>query len=433
MTVSSFHSRAAWLALGAGGCGVLAALLPWLEHWSALAAAALAGLAGAGAALGCVAELRRADLWIARAAEICGAVKRGRFEERATHIGCAGALAPFLSALNDMIDVTDAFVREAGASMEAVSRGVYYRRIAERGLSGQFASQAGVINAATDSMRAKVEAFSELVEGFAANVRGVAADVVGLKSSAEGMAADADDTRKRATAVAAASEQSSASIQTVAAAAEELSSSVQEISRQVADSARISAAAVEDAKRTDATVRGLAAAADRIGDVVKLISEIAGQTNLLALNATIEAARAGEAGKGFAVVAGEVKSLAGQTARATGDIESQVAAIREATRAAVHAIAGIGQTIGRIDGVATAIASAVEEQGAATDEITRTIQQAAEGSREVATNVTAVGDIADQTGNAASVMQGTLRELAGRADALTGEAGRFLVAARKSG
>src|SRR6185437_16204677 len=161
---------------------------------------------------------------------------------------------------------------------------------------------------------------------------------------------------------ASASEQTSANVQTVAASAEEMTSSISEIGRQVTQAATIAKQAVADAQRTNGTVNTLAEAAQKIGQVVQLIQDIASQTNLLALNATIEAARAGEAGKGFAVVASEVKSLANQTAKATEEIAGQIAAIQGATGSVVTAIRGIGGTIGEMSEIATAIASAIEEQ-----------------------------------------------------------------------
>ncbi|MEI9984279.1 MAG: methyl-accepting chemotaxis protein [Aliidongia sp.] len=146
--------------------------------------------------------------------------------------------------------------------------------------------------------------------------------------------------------------------------------------------------------RTNETVEGLAVAAQRIGEVVRLISDIASQTNLLALNATIEAARAGEAGKGFAVVASEVKSLANQTAKATEEISAQIAAMQKVSSEAVSAIKGIGTTIGRIDEIVSVIADAVRQQGSATDEIARNVQQAAAGTQDVAQNIGGVTEAA---------------------------------------
>jgi methyl-accepting chemotaxis protein len=223
-----------------------------------------------------------------------------------------------------------------------------------------------------------------------------------LHSSAQSMVTSAKETSDQSTAVAAASEEVTANVQTVAAAAEQLSGSVNEISRQVAESTRISAEAVAETERSNEVVQSLSQAAQKIGEVVKIISDIAGQTNLLALNATIEAARAGEAGKGFAVVASEVKSLAKQTAGATGDIASQVANIQSSTNDAVESITGVGSTINKINDIIGTISAAVEEQGAATTEISRNVQEAASGTQEVTSNITKVSSNADESGNAAS-------------------------------
>ncbi len=163
----------------------------------------------------------------------------------------------------------------------------------------------------------------------------------------------------------------------------------------------IASRAVNQAQETDGTVQGLAKTANRIGEVVGLINDIASQTNLLALNATIEAARAGEAGRGFAVVASEVKSLASQTAKATDDISEQIADIQKVANEAIEAIKSIGGIIGEVNEVATAIAAAVEEQGAATQEITRSTQQAADGTRNVSDNIAGVSADADAAGAAA--------------------------------
>jgi len=205
-----------------------------------------------------------------------------------------------------------------------------------------------------------------------------------------------------------------------------LSASINEISRQVAESTNIAGEAVAQAEQTNAGVQALADAAQRIGDVVKLISGIAEQTNLLALNATIEAARAGEAGKGFAVVASEVKSLATQTAKATEEITAQVAAIQGATGASVQAIQAIGQTISRVNHIAAAIAAAVEEQGAATQEIARNVQQAAAGTAEVSGHIASVSQAAGETGVAAGEVLGSAKGLARLSDALRDDVDRFV-------
>src|SRR3984885_6893345 len=181
-----------------------------------------------------------------------------------------------------------------------------------------------------------------------------------MHATAGSMAATAEETSVQAAAVAAASEQASANVQTVAAATEQLHGSTNEISRQVTQSAQFASTAVVEADRTNTTIQGLAETAQKIGEVVSLIQNIASQTNLLALNATIEAARAGEAGRGFAVVASEVKALANQTAKATEDISTQIAAIQAETGLAVDAIKAIGGTIRHMNEIASAIAAAGE-------------------------------------------------------------------------
>ena len=182
---------------------------------------------------------------------------------------------------------------------------------------------------------------------------------------------------------------------------------------------------MDEAKDTNEVIRALHDATQKIGEVVKLINDIAGQTNLLALNATIESACAGEAGKGFAVVAAEVKNLANQTAKATEDISAQIAGIQDATKNAVGAIESIGSTITEINHIATAIASAVEQQGAATQEIARNVQQAAAGTGEVSANIAGVNQAAGETGRGADQVLSSAQKLTSEADVLHGEVEKF--------
>ncbi|WPO41512.1 methyl-accepting chemotaxis protein [Tardiphaga sp. 42S5] len=251
-----------------------------------------------------------------------------------------------------------------------------------------------------------------------------------LEASASTLTATAERSQDLATTVAAASEEASTNVQSVASATEEMASSVNEISRQVQESASIANQAVDQARRTNDRVSELASAASRIGDVVELINNIAGQTNLLALNATIEAARAGEAGRGFAVVASEVKALAEQTAKATGEISTQISGIQAATQESVGAIKEIGDTIGRMFEIASTIASAVEEQGAATQEISRNVQQAAQGTMQVSSNITDVQRGASETGSASSQVLSAARSLSSDSTRLKNEVGKFLNSVR---
>ncbi|MBW7964381.1 methyl-accepting chemotaxis protein [Bradyrhizobium sp. BR 10261] len=251
-----------------------------------------------------------------------------------------------------------------------------------------------------------------------------------LEASAGTLTTTATRAQDLSTEVASASQEASANVQAVASATEELSSSVSEIARQVQDSARIAGEAVEQASKTNARVSELSKAAARIGDVVELISTIAGQTNLLALNATIEAARAGEAGRGFAVVASEVKALAEQTAKATGEIAQQVSGIQTATEESVGSIREISGTIERLSEISSAVAAAVEEQGAATQEISRNIQQAAHGTQRVSTNIRDVERGAADTGSASSQVLSAARSLSTDSNRLKTEVAKFIASVK---
>jgi methyl-accepting chemotaxis protein len=251
-----------------------------------------------------------------------------------------------------------------------------------------------------------------------------------LEASAGTLSATAERSQELTTMVASASEEASTNVQSVASATEELSSSVNEISRQVQESARMATDAVGQARATNERVSELTKAAARIGDVVELINTIAEQTNLLALNATIEAARAGEAGRGFAVVASEVKALAEQTSKATGEIGQQITGMQAATQESVGAIKEISGTIERLSEISSTIAAAVEEQGAATQEISRNVQQAAHGTQQVSTNITDVQRGASETGSASAQVLSAAQSLSGDSNRLKLEVGKFLQTVR---
>ena len=275
---------------------------------------------------------------------------------------------------------------------------------------------------------------ARLADTFEAEVGAVVENLAGevemLRRSADGVHDTAGRSGREAAEVAEAASRASGEVGAVAAAAEEMAASITEITRRVAEAAEVAAQAVSEARATDGTVRGLSDSAARIGDVVKLIGDIAGQTNLLALNATIEAARAGEAGRGFAVVAGEVKTLAAQTAKATQEISGQIQQMQAATASAVEAIRGIGATVERTSGIATAIAAAVEEQGATTREIARSAAQVAGGTDTVNAAITSVRAAADETGVAAGAMLSATEALAGQTAILREKSAGFLRAVR---
>jgi methyl-accepting chemotaxis protein len=277
-------------------------------------------------------------------------------------------------------------------------------------------------------------ALNQMVDGFESKVGRLvgmlSSGSTALEATARSLTATADQSNRQAAAVASAAEQASTGLHTVASASEELTASIGEISRQVAQSSKITGKAVDDAKRTDTIVRALAEGAEKIGAVVGLITNIASQTNLLALNATIEAARAGDAGKGFAVVASEVKSLANQTGKATEEIGTQITQIQSATKEAVDAIRGISATIEEVSAIATAIAAAVEEQGLATSEIARTVQQTAQAAQEVTTSINGVSQAASETGAAAGLVLASASDLSTHAERLATEANDFVAGVR---
>jgi methyl-accepting chemotaxis protein len=285
-----------------------------------------------------------------------------------------------------------------------------------------------------EAAEARARRLAQLTQVFETGVAGIVKAVADgsteLRANAQALASTAQQTNQQCQIVSSASEQATGNAQTVSSAAEQLSASIAEISRQVANSAQSTQKAVADAAHTNATVKGLAEAAQKIGQVVTMIQEIAAQTNLLALNATIEAARAGEAGKGFAVVASEVKSLANQTAKATEEIGSQIAAIQQVTGEAVTAIGDIAGTISDINKIATTIASAVEEQGAATQEIARNVQAAASRTQEVSSNIGGVTQAASKTGDAASTLLDAASGLAKQSEELRRQVDEFLAGVR---
>ncbi|WP_316978569.1 methyl-accepting chemotaxis protein [Shumkonia mesophila] len=357
-----------------------------------------------------------------------------------------GALIVLLSRIvsRPLLVMTQAMSRLAGGDLEV--------EVPARGRRDEMGEMAAAVQVFKDNAIEKVKLESEneenqrcaekekrqametMADAFEASVGQVVNQVSSaateMRSSSEAMSATAEEATRQASAVAAASEQASANVQTVASAAEELSSSISEISRQVTQASQIASAAVTEAEQTNVKVQGLAAAAQKIGEVVALITDIAEQTNLLALNATIEAARAGDAGKGFAVVASEVKNLANQTAKATDEIGAQIAGIQSATQEAVAAINSITKTISKINEVNSGVASAVEEQGAATQEIARNVEQAAAGTQEVSANIGGVSQAANETGAAATQIQSTAADLSRQSETLRAEVDKFLANVR---
>ncbi|MGY1828698.1 methyl-accepting chemotaxis protein [Blastococcus sp. SYSU DS0541] len=282
--------------------------------------------------------------------------------------------------------------------------------------------EVGQMAAALDTARTNLR---EVLASVADSATAVAASSEELSASSAQISASAEETSTQSGVVASAAEEVSRSVETVAAGAEQMGASIREISQNAAEASEVAARAVTAAETTTATVAKLGESSAEIGNVVKVITSIAEQTNLLALNATIEAARAGEAGKGFAVVANEVKELAQETAKATEDIARRVLAIQGDTTAAVAAIEEISQIVAQISDRQTTIASAVEEQTATTSEMSRSVQEAAGGTGEIAANITGVSTAADSTTQALTQTRIAVDELSQMAADLRTTVGRF--------
>ena len=293
------------------------------------------------------------------------------------------------------------------------------------------AEQVAAAQRAEQEKRAAMHKLADDFEvGIGGVVDGVSSAASEMESTAQSMSAAAGHASDQATRVATAAEQASSNVQTVAAATEELDSSIAEISRQVQNQTAMAGEAADAAATTDQQVKNLAEQAQAIGEVVELITSIAEQTNLLALNATIEAARAGDAGKGFAVVASEVKNLANQTAKATEQIAGQIRAIQDQTGSTVAAIDLINRKIESMSGISAAVASAVEEQNAATGEIGRNVQEASTGTQEVSGSIVGVSQAAEEAGSGAAQVLASAGRLSEEAGQLSTQVSRFIAGIR---
>lgn len=289
------------------------------------------------------------------------------------------------------------------------------------------AEQAELENQAAARRKKDMEDFTVAFESAVGGIiERVSSSSTSLELAASALSKTASSTRQLSTGVASASEEASASVQSVAAATEEMAATAAEIGRQIEGSSKVAKDAVDQANETDRSMARLAAAADKVGNIVGLITAIAGQTNLLALNATIEAARAGSAGRGFAIVATEVKELATQTANATKDISGHVAEIQLTASTAVTAIKEIMLTISTISERSGAIAAAAEEQGNATLEISRNVQQAAVGAAQVSSGIVEVEAGATETGVASEQVLTSAKSLSADGQRLKQEVGTFL-------
>ncbi|KQX61842.1 methyl-accepting chemotaxis protein [Angustibacter sp. Root456] len=361
-------------------------------------------------------ETQQAEKLLTQGTEFHDGVSRSQ-----TTLAVTVALGVLLALLAGWLlirNIVPRLKRQAQA-LSAVSTGDLTVRVNDDSRD-EIGAMAAALNTATASVGTVVQAIRD-------NATDLASAAAQMSSTSEQIASSADESSAQAEVVSAAAEQVSRNAQTVAAGTEEMSASIREIAHQATSAAGVASQAVAVASSTSLTMAKLGDSSTEIGNVIKVITSIAEQTNLLALNATIEAARAGEAGKGFAVVAGEVKELAHETSKATDDIGRRVEAIQADTAAAVAAIDEISEIIARINDTQVTIASAVEEQTATTNEMSRNVAEAATGSSEIAQNITAMAHSAVQTSSSATATLSATEQLARMSAELEQQVARFQV------
>jgi methyl-accepting chemotaxis protein len=326
---------------------------------------------------------------IGDAAMLTKAAVEGKLATRADASKHQGDFRKIVQGVNDTLDAVVEPMQDVSAILTKLAGGDF-TAVVSNNYAGDYELLANAVNTLSQSVRSALEQIGR-------NVSSLARSAEELNKVSESMGSNADETATQANVVSAAAGQVSNNVQTVATGAEEMGASIKEIAKNTAEATRVASSAVHIAEATNVTISKLGQSSAEIGQVIKVITSIAHQTNLLALNATIEAARAGEAGKGFAVVANEVKELAKETAKATEDISRKIEAIQGDTNGAVSAIGQISQVIGQISDIQTTIASAIEEQSATTNEIGRTLAEAAQGSTDISKNIGGVAEAAHAT------------------------------------
>ncbi|HZT33133.1 MAG TPA: methyl-accepting chemotaxis protein [Bryobacteraceae bacterium] len=353
---------------------------------------------------------------IAESEALTRAAVEGKLSTRGNAGQFQGGYRTIIEGVNRTLDAVVEPIRAATAALSRIAAKDLQARV-----PGDYRGDYAQLKHDINQMAADLQ---ESLRRFSQNAQALSSSSEELSAVSQQMAGNAEETATQASVVSAASEQISKSVSSVASASEQMQASIREIARNANESARVAKNAVRVAHSTNETVRKLGDSSLEIGNVIKVITSIAQQTNLLALNATIEAARAGEAGKGFAVVANEVKELAKQTAKATEEIGRKIEAIQGDTQGAVQAIEEIGAIINQISDISNSIASAVEEQTVTTNEIGRSVAEAAKGVGNIANNIGGVAAAAKSTTQGANDTQRAsheLREMAVRLEAVVSQ------------
>lgn len=385
------------------------------------------------------AELAVMQRAMQRIIEVCQAAARGNLEPRVTRRDVPEQLQPLRIALNHLLDMTDAFVREASASLSSAAEGCFHRRFLPQGMRGCFADGAQTINAASQAMATGAEQLEQaaamrrrLADELEVALQSLSVDLVdeaeGLSASSERLADSAATANDRAVAAAKSADDTSIATSSIASATEELTATVSEIERHTAASGTAVAAAVSQIESAATTVESLGEASQQIDRVTTVITRVANQTRLLALNATIEAARAGEAGRGFSVVANEVKELANQTGGASAEIAQRIANVQSAIAKTVESITGVRASMREVDEIAATIAASAVDQRTATSEISDNLQHTAFAARHVVESVEVVlegtrgtAEVAQQVADASQKVSSIGTRLRASVDEILGQ------------
>jgi methyl-accepting chemotaxis protein len=348
---------------------------------------------------------------------LCQAAEVGKLSTRADASKHQGEYRKIVEGVNATLDAVVGPLKDVAATLDRLAGGDLTAQ-----LTGEYAGDFKKLSDAVNTLALQVRS---AIQQIGNNTKALVSAAEELNKVSQQMGASAEETAAQSNVVSAASGQVTNNVATVATAADEMGASIKEIAKNTAEATQVATTAVRTAETTNVTIGKLGQSSAEIGQVIKVITSIAQQTNLLALNATIEAARAGEAGKGFAVVANEVKELAKETAKATEDISRKIEAIQNDTKGAVEAIGQIGTVIGQINDIQTTIASAVEEQSATTNEISRNLAEAAKGTTDISHNIAGVAEAARSTTAGASETQKSAQALERMAAELQGLVGQF--------
>jgi len=354
----------------------------------------------------------------------------GKMGVRVNNRQTQGYLAPLQNAVNQLLDLTEAFAKEAAGAMGHASRGSYYRKILPKGLRGDLIGYAGTVNAALDAMSEKTRSFTynagRIGEDIQSVVGSVSSSAKQLSDSSDFLSRQVSRIAEQANDMRLAADDSTEALNGIAVATEQFSASIRQIGAQINGSAELAEAAVSRARVADDHITRLDDMALRVTKVVELITDVAEQTNLLALNATIEAARAGEAGKGFAVVATEVKNLASQTSRAAEQVIGEIGEMQSMTREAVSSVREINEKISEIDSGARLVAEAAREQTEVVGAISDRIDQAVRRMQTIAAILADVASGTTESGSVVLQLHSEATNLLGQADSLDGDVRRFI-------